>query len=94
MPGQFLKVTKKPLTLGSEASKKWSERRGSNSRHPPWQGGALPTELRSLKKLKTIKKGNPVNWNFLDFKFLSQTKRLLIARFLACNTSYQPRIFL
>ena len=23
----------------------WSGRRGSNSRHPPWQGGALPTEL-------------------------------------------------
>ena len=26
--------------------KKWSGRRGSNSRRPPWQGGALPTELR------------------------------------------------
>ena len=24
-----------------------SERRGSNSRHPPWQGGALPAELLS-----------------------------------------------
>ena len=23
----------------------WSGRRGSNSRHPPWQGGTLPTEL-------------------------------------------------
>ena len=26
---------------------KWSERRGSNSLPPPWQGGALPDELRS-----------------------------------------------
>ena len=26
---------------------RWSERRGSNSRHPPWQGGALPAELLS-----------------------------------------------
>ena len=25
---------------------KWSGRRDSNSRRPPWQGGALPTELR------------------------------------------------
>ena len=25
----------------------WSERRGSNSLPPPWQGGALPDELRS-----------------------------------------------
>ena len=25
--------------------KKWSGRRGSDSRPPPWQGGALPTEL-------------------------------------------------
>ena len=24
----------------------WSGRRGSNSRHLPWQGNALPTELR------------------------------------------------
>ena len=24
---------------------KWSGRRGSDSRPPPWQGGALPTEL-------------------------------------------------
>jgi hypothetical protein len=24
----------------------WSGRRDSNPRHPPWQGGALPTELR------------------------------------------------
>ena len=30
--------------------RRWSERRGSNSRHPPWQGGALPTELRSPNK--------------------------------------------
>ena len=27
----------------------WSGRRGSNSRHLPWQGSALPTELRPHK---------------------------------------------
>ena len=31
----------------SWVSLRWSERRGSNSRHPPWQGGALPAELLS-----------------------------------------------
>ena len=33
------------LPLGYDAT--WSERRGSNSLPPPWQGGALPDELRS-----------------------------------------------
>ena len=27
--------------------KRWSERRDSNPRQPPWQGGALPAELLS-----------------------------------------------
>ena len=31
------------LPLGYDAT--WSERRGSNSLPPPWQGGALPDEL-------------------------------------------------
>src|SRR5699024_6817352 len=30
---------KRALNLGSSL---WSGRRGSNSRHPPWQGGILP----------------------------------------------------
>ena len=29
----------------------WSGRRGSNSLPPPWQGGALPDELRPHKKI-------------------------------------------
>jgi hypothetical protein len=29
----------------------WSERRDLNSRQPPWQGGALPTELLSHTNL-------------------------------------------
>ena len=33
------------LPLGYGALEKWSGRRGSDSRPPPWQGGALPTEL-------------------------------------------------
>ena len=32
--------------------KKWSERRDSNPRQPPWQGGALPTELLSHRLMK------------------------------------------
>lgn len=34
---------------GARAHPKWSGRRVSNSRPPPWQGGALPTELRPQK---------------------------------------------
>ncbi len=37
----------KSLPIGRLLS---SERRGSNSRHPPWQGGALPAELLSQFK--------------------------------------------
>ena len=33
------------LTTWLWRRKKWSGRRGSDSRPPPWQGGALPTEL-------------------------------------------------
>ena len=36
------------LPLGYVAIKNWSGRRGSNSLPPPWQGGALPDELRPL----------------------------------------------
>ena len=37
---------KKPLSW-NKGFYSLSERRGSNSRHPPWQGGALPAELLS-----------------------------------------------
>ena len=30
---------------------KWSGLQDSNLRHPPWKGGALPTELRPHKKM-------------------------------------------
>ena len=33
------------LPLGYGTVKKWSGRRDSDPRHPPWQGGTLPTEL-------------------------------------------------
>ena len=37
------------LHTSIEAQKDWSGRRDSNSRHPPWQGGALPlSHFRSL----------------------------------------------
>ena len=34
------------MNFCSAEQKKWSGRRGSNSLPPPWQGGALPDELR------------------------------------------------
>lgn len=33
---------------------KWSGRRDSNSRRPPWQGGALPTELRPQNRVQGV----------------------------------------
>ena len=33
------------LPLGYGTVKKWSGRRDSDPRHPPWQGGTIPTEL-------------------------------------------------
>ena len=39
--------------LVSEALK-WSGRRDSNSRRPPWQGGALPTELRPQIRVQGV----------------------------------------
>jgi hypothetical protein len=33
----------------------WSGRRDSNSRRPPWQGGALPTELRPQCRGKVLR---------------------------------------
>lgn len=32
-----------------------SNRRGSNSRHPPWQGSALPAELLLHKKEQEVR---------------------------------------
>ena len=37
-----------------KGGQKWSGRRGSNSLPPPWQGGALPDELRPLKMVPPI----------------------------------------
>jgi hypothetical protein len=31
--------------------REWSGRQDSNLRHPPWKGGALPTELRPHENL-------------------------------------------
>ena len=38
---------------------KWSRRRDSNSRRPPWQGGALPTELRLHDQLRETEQRAP-----------------------------------
>ncbi|MEY4941587.1 MAG: hypothetical protein RIQ93_3322 [Verrucomicrobiota bacterium] len=37
-----------------EEGLKWSGRRDSNSRRPPWQGGALPTELRPRNRVQGV----------------------------------------
>ena len=44
--------------------KKWSGRRDSDSRPPPWQGGALPTELLPQKKCP----GTESNHRHVDFQ--------------------------
>ncbi len=36
--------------------REWSGRQDSNLRHPPWKGGALPTELRPHRKLTWLEK--------------------------------------
>ena len=43
--GHVTIISKKPAQTGSLLFV-WSGRRGSNSLPPPWQGGALPDELR------------------------------------------------
>ena len=45
---EFSRITRKalPETFVSTGGFVWSGRRGSNSLPPPWQGGALPDELR------------------------------------------------
>src|SRR3954469_20206980 len=45
---------KKPLESPPAVLTKWSGRRDSNSRRPPWQGGALPTELRPQSELQGV----------------------------------------
>ena len=45
---------KKPLETLPAVLTKWSGRRDSNSRRPPWQGGALPTELRPQNRVQGL----------------------------------------
>src|SRR5256885_538833 len=45
---------KKPLETFPAVLTKWSGRRDSNSRRPPWQGGALPTELRPQIRVQGV----------------------------------------
>ena len=45
--------------LSLAEQKKWSGRRGSNSLPPPWQGGALPDELRPHIKRCRIALSSP-----------------------------------
>ena len=47
----FMNKKKKPAETFVSTGSVWSGRRGSNSLPPPWQGGALPDELRPHKKI-------------------------------------------
>ena len=47
----FMNKNKKPAETFVSTGSVWSGRRGSNSLPPPWQGGALPDELRPHKKI-------------------------------------------
>ena len=46
--------TKIPYLIEIRDNGKWSGRRDSNSRRPPWQGGALPTELRPQNRVSEV----------------------------------------
>ena len=48
----YLQTIKKGHTI--VCPKKWSGRRGSNSLPPPWQGGALPDELRPHFRMQEL----------------------------------------
>ena len=66
------------LPLGYGAGKKWSGRRGSDSRPPPWQGGALPTELLPHKRCL----GAELNHRHCDFQshaLPTELPRLMLA---------------
>ena len=67
---------------------KWSRRRDSNSRRPPWQGGALPTELRLREK-----NGEQAYVSASSTAFLQnfQIKDLLVARLN--GQWHQPGLF-
>ena len=36
--------------------REWSGRQDSNLRHPPWKGGALPTELRPHRTREMVER--------------------------------------
>ena len=48
----------------SALNTKWSGRRGSNSRPPPWQGGILPLNYFRSKKCR----GPESDWRHADFQ--------------------------
>jgi hypothetical protein len=58
---------------------KWSGRRGSNSRHLPWQGSALPTELRPHTNIYGIPPGTRTPTNgFGDRRAAITPERYLV----------------
>ena len=67
--------------------KLWSERRGSNSRHPPWEGGALPSELRSPNHPYST--GNPKKRQYrfltsdivMKFRFFRMLRKISFRKF-------------
>ena len=81
----------------------WSGRRDSNPRHPPWQGGALPTELRPQKEdyltvQENIQGNNVVprpmhsqgRWNLYSFCLTYPEHNLLSNAFLKINPMPPP----
>src|SRR5690349_14410715 len=47
-------IKAKGLSFESPVKGGWSGRRDSNSRHLPWQGSALPTELRPRREARKL----------------------------------------
>jgi hypothetical protein len=72
--GSILEFGLNEKTAGDASSgfsEKWSGRRDSNSRRPPWQGGALPTELRPQNRVQGV--GRPLHPSTAIFG--SETRR-------------------
>ena len=61
----------------------WSGRRGSNSRHLPWQGSALPTELRPRFNELRLQGCVRILWNQVIFERLLRRQSFCIRRLFA-----------
>ena len=75
------------LPLGYAAKKKWSGKRDSNSRPPPWQGGALP--LSYFRKWCLRAESNCRHTDFQSVALPTELPRQVVAT----PIGFEPTIF-